>query len=155
MSKSRATAQIPRFGAGPLRLIIPARKATPAPPIGPALGQYGIKSFEFCKKFNELSKIYIEGTPIPTDIHTNPNGSYEIKLNIPNTKYLVRKAAKIDESIVYNWGDPPIGKITLKHLYEIAKIKSIAHDGTAISDLEPEARKIMGRCKIWGIEIVP
>lgn len=155
MSKFKPAQSLSKAGSGILKIVIPARKATPAPPIGPALGQHGIKSFEFCKKFNEASKIYKEGVPLPTDVFINPDGSYEIKLNVPSTKYLIYSAGGVDQNAVYKMGDPPVGKISLKQLYEIAKIKSVSHDGAQLADMESMARRIVGSARIWGIEIIP
>ena len=77
---------------GYLKLQIPARKATPAPPVGPALGQRGINIMDFCKSFNEKTKEEESGMPIPVTITVFKDKSFTFETKTPPASYLLKKA---------------------------------------------------------------
>ncbi|KAG5513879.1 hypothetical protein PMAC_000501 [Pneumocystis sp. 'macacae'] len=105
-----------------LKLIVPSGLATPQPPVGPALGARGIKSIDFCKKFNELTSNIIPGIPIPVVISIRPDRSFTFEIKSPPTSWLLFKAAKVDNGSSTP-GKTIVGTVSLKHIYEIAKIK--------------------------------
>ncbi|QSL65629.1 hypothetical protein MERGE_002942 [Pneumocystis wakefieldiae] len=105
-----------------LKLIIPSGGATPQPPVGPALGARGVKSMDFCKQFNERTGHLIPGIPIPTAISIQPDRSFTFEIKTPPTSWLLFRAANVDKGSSAP-GKTWIGTVSLKHIYEIAKIK--------------------------------
>ncbi len=132
-----------------VKLQIPAGQATPAPPIGPALGQHGVNIMEFCKQFNNLTKGK-EGTTIPVVVTIYEDRSFTFITKTPPTSELIKKAAKIIKgSSAPN--REKVGKITKKQLEEIAKIKL---PDLNTKDLNKAIKIIEGTCKSMGIEVV-
>jgi large subunit ribosomal protein L11 len=104
-----------------LKLTIPSGGATPTPPIGPALGQRGIKAIDFCRQFNETSsKLYLPQTPLRCSIRVNPDRTFAITVRPPASAWLLKKAAGIDKA---NSGRE-VAKLPVQYAYEIAKIKA-------------------------------
>lgn len=104
-----------------IKLQIPAGKANPAPPIGPALGQHGINIMEFCKSYNAATQDKGDMI-IPVEISVYKDRSFTFILKTPPAAALIRKAAKLEKGS----GQPnkdKVGKITRKQLEEIAQIK--------------------------------
>lgn len=134
-----------------LRLIIGAGKATPTPPIGPALGQRGVKSMDFCKQFNERTKDYIQGTPISTLITVKKDKSFTFVTKTPPTTWLLKKAAGVEKGSARP-GEVDAGTISVKHVYEIAKIKQ-ADPAFIDSDLHVVCKSVVGTAKTMGIKI--
>jgi large subunit ribosomal protein L11 len=133
-----------------IRLQIPAGNATPAPPVGPALGQHGVNIMEFCKQFNERTKGQEFGTVIPVIITVYDDRSFTFITKMPPVSALLKKAAGLAKAA----GDPgrtTIGKLTKKQIEEIAKVK-IADLNT--TDLESAVRTVEGTARSMGIEIV-
>ena len=133
---------------GVIKLQIPAAKATPAPPIGPALAPYGINLGEFCQKFNDLTKDKI-GWVIPVEIIVFEDRTYELKLKRPPASELLKKTAGIEKGS----GEPnrkKVGKITRQQLREIAQEK-ISDLNT--EDIEKAMKIIEAQAKGMGIEI--
>src|SRR4030081_2220387 len=107
---------------GLIKLQVPAGKATPSPPIGPALGQRGLNIMEFCKAFNAQTQKVEPGLPLPVVITAYADKSFSFIIKTPPTTVLIKKAAGIES------GSPPprtdkAGKITKKQVEEIAKQK--------------------------------
>ena len=132
---------------GYIKLQIPAGKANPAPPIGPALGQAGVNIMEFCKQFNAATQQKEAGTPIPVVITAYADKSFTFIMKTPPATILIKKAAKIDKGSPKPHTDK-IGKITRAQAEDIAKAKM--PDLTA-SDLDAAVRTIAGSARSMGI----
>ncbi|MBW2039143.1 MAG: 50S ribosomal protein L11 [Deltaproteobacteria bacterium] len=133
---------------GSIKLQIPAGQATPSPPVGPALGQYGLNIMEFCKAFNEKTKGQ-EGTIIPVVITVYADRTYTFITKTPPTSVLIKQAAKI----VKGSGEPnrsKVGKVAREQIREIAQIKM---PDLNANDLEVATKMIEGTAKSMGIEI--
>lgn len=131
-----------------IKLQIPAGQATPAPPVGPALGQHGVNIMEFCKAFNAETKGK-EGT-LPVVLTVYEDRSFEYKVKTPITSELIKKAV----NIVKGSGVPnreKVGKITKKQIEEIAKIK-MADLNT--KDLQSAIKIVEGTAKSMGVEVI-
>jgi len=132
-----------------IRLQVPAGKANPSPPVGPALGQHGVNIMEFCKAFNAETQNLEEGMPIPVVITVYSDRSFTFIKKTPPAAVLLRKAAKIDKgSPVPNANK--VGKVTRAQVEEIAKLKM--PDLTA-ANLEAAVRTVAGSARSAGIEV--
>lgn len=132
-----------------VKLQIPAGKATPAPPIGPALGPHGINIMEFCKAFNAQTQA-MGDTIIPAVLTIYADRSFTFILKSPPASELLKKAA----GIIKGSSTPnkeKVGKITIAQVREIARIKM---PDLNTSDLEKAVRTIKGTAKSMGIEVV-
>ncbi|XP_063387186.1 large ribosomal subunit protein uL11m [Cydia fagiglandana] len=105
-----------------LRTNIPAGMAAAGPPLGPMLGQRNINIAAFCKDFNEKTANIKQGIPLPTRVKVNSDRSYQLTIHQPPASYFLKQAAGINRGAMDS-GKEISGKITFKHLYEIAKIK--------------------------------
>ena len=133
-----------------LKLQIEAGQASPAPPVGPALGQHGVPIMDFVRQFNDKTSKMEPGTVVPVIISVFKNGRFTFEMKTPPASYLLKKAAGIAKGS----GEPnkeKVGKITKKQLEEIAKIKM--SDLNAY-DVENAARIIEGTAKNMGLEII-
>ena len=134
---------------GFIKLQVPAGKANPSPPIGPALGQRGLNIMEFCKAFNAQTQGYEPGLKLPVVITAYADKSFTFILKSPPATVLLKKAAKIEKgSGVPNKNK--VGKITKAQAEEIAKTKM--KDLTA-ADLEAAVRTIAGSARSMGITV--
>ncbi|KAI5643153.1 ribosomal protein l11, RNA binding domain-containing protein [Phthorimaea operculella] len=106
-----------------LRTNIPAGMAAAGPPLGPMLGQRNINIAAFCKDFNEKTANIKQGIPLPTRVKVNPDRSYQLVIHQPPASYFLKQAAGIGRGAMEPVKETS-GKITLKHIYEIAVIKS-------------------------------
>mgnify|MGYP001035193249 FL=1 len=134
---------------GIVKLQIPAGKATPAPPVGPALGQYGINMMEFIKSYNEKTASQM-GTIVPVEITVYEDRSFTYVLKTPPAVELLKKAAGIEKGS----GAPnrnKVGRVTRAQLEEIARVK-MPHLNAV--DLEGAMKIIAGTARSAGIEIV-
>ncbi|KAL2913672.1 mitochondrial 54S ribosomal protein YmL19 [Polyrhizophydium stewartii] len=148
MSKKAAAAG----AVATVRLLVPAGKAAPAPPVGPALGQKGVKSADFCKLFNDQTKHYIQGIPITTVITVNPDRTFTFINKSPPSPWLLKQAAGIEKGSSQP-GVVDVGTVSLKHIYEIAKIKSQDPAFEGVS-LEAVCRRVIGTARGMGIKVV-
>lgn len=134
---------------GYIKLQVPAGKANPSPPIGPALGQRGLNIMEFCKAFNAATQSMEPGLPIPVVITAFADKSFTFVMKTPPATVLIKKAAKIDKGSPRPHTDK-VGKITRAQAEDIAKAK--APDLTA-ADLDAAVRTIAGSARSMGIEV--
>lgn len=132
-----------------IKLQIPAGKANPAPPVGPALGQHGINIMAFCKEYNARTASQV-GSIIPVEITVYQDQSFTFVTKTPPTADLLRKAAGIEKGAAEPRREK-VGTITRKQLREIAELKM--KDLNAI-DLAGAERQIEGTARSMGIEIV-
>ena len=131
-----------------INLQIPAGKANPAPPVGPALGQHGVNIQEFCKSFNDKTKDLEPGLPVPVVITVNPDRSFSFVTKTTPAAVLLLKALKL-KSGSSEPNKTKVGKVTREQLEEIAKLKE--PDLTAAS-LDAAVRTIAGTARSMGIE---
>ena len=134
---------------GIVKLQIPAGKATPAPPVGPALSQYGINIMEFVKSYNEKTAQQA-GNVIPAEITVYEDRSFTFILKTPPAAELIKKAAGLEHAS----GKPnkeKVGKITRKQLQEIAEYKMQDLNANSV---ETAMKTIAGTARSAGIEIV-
>lgn len=134
---------------GLIKLQVPAGKANPSPPIGPALGQRGLNIMEFCKAFNAQTQKLEPGLPIPVVITAYADKSFTFIMKTPPAAILIKKAAQIDK------GSPrpntnKVGRISRAQAEEIAKTKM--PDLTAAS-LDAAVKTIAGSARSIGIEV--
>ncbi|MGN6804734.1 MAG: 50S ribosomal protein L11 [Trinickia sp.] len=132
-----------------INLQIPAGKANPSPPVGPALGQRGLNIMEFCKAFNAQTQSMEPGLPVPVVITAFADKSFTFILKTPPATVLIKKAAKIDKGSSKPHTDK-VGKITRAQAEEIAKAKM--PDLTA-ADLDAAVRTIAGSARSMGITV--
>jgi large subunit ribosomal protein L11 len=134
---------------GYIKLQVPAGKANPSPPIGPALGQRGLNIMEFCKAFNAQTQGMEPGLPVPVVITAYQDKSFTFVMKTPPASILIKKAAKIDKGSQRPHTDK-VGKITRAQAEEIAKAKM--PDLTA-ADLDAAVRTIAGSARSMGVEL--
>ena len=134
---------------GYIKLQIPAGKANPSPPVGPALGQRGLNIMEFCKAFNAATQSVEPGLPIPVVITAFADKSFTFVMKTPPATILIKKAAKIDKVSPRPHTDK-VGKITRAQAEEIATTKM--PDLTA-ADMDAAVRTIAGSARSMGIEV--
>lgn len=131
-----------------VKLAINAGKATPAPPIGPALAQHGINLMGFCKEYNARTANRM-GEIVPAEITIFQDGSFKFVLKSPPTSFLIKKAAGVAKG-ASNPLTEKVGKLSKKQLAEIAEIKR--EDLNAL-DLESAMKQIAGTARQMGIEV--
>ena len=132
---------------GFVKLQVPAGKANPSPPIGPALGQRGLNIMEFCKAFNAQTQGYEPGLPLPVVITAFADKSFTFVIKSPPSTILIKKAVKIDKGSARPQADK-VGKITRAQLEEIANTKM--KDLTA-ADMDAAVRTIAGSARSMGV----
>lgn len=133
---------------GYVKLQLPAGKATPAPPVGPALGQHGIALMQFCKEYNERTQ-QMAGQIIPVVITVYEDRSFTFVTKTPPAADLLRKAAGIQKGAA-NPRTDRVGKVTEAQVREIAELKM--KDLNAV-DVEGAMKQVMGTARSMGIEI--
>ena len=134
---------------GFIKLQVPAGKANPSPPIGPALGQRGLNIMEFCKAFNAQTSKMEPGLPLPVVITAYADKSFTFILKTPPATVLIKKATKVDKGSARPHTDK-VGKPTRAQAEEIAKAKM--PDLTA-ADLEAAIRTVAGSARSMGITV--
>ena len=130
---------------GFIKLQVPAGKANPSPPIGPALGQRGLNIMEFCKAFNAQTQGVEPGLPLPVVITAFADKSFTFIIKTPPATVLIKKAIKLDKGSA-NPLNTKVGKITRAQLEEIAKTKmkdmNAANVAAAVRTLAGSARSM-------------
>ena len=132
---------------GFIKLQVPAGKANPSPPIGPALGQRGLNIMEFCKAFNAQTQSYEPGLKLPVVITAYADKSFTFVLKSPPATVLLKKAAKIEKGSGKAHLEK-VGKVTRAQLEEIAKTK--IKDLTA-ADMDAAVKTIAGSARSMGL----
>jgi large subunit ribosomal protein L11 len=131
-----------------VKLQIPAGKATPAPPVGPALGQHGVNIMEFCKTYNERTARQA-GTIVPVEITIYADRTFTFVTKTPPASVLLKKAAGIETAS----GEPnkkKVGKVSRQQIREIAETKM---PDLNARDIEAAMRMIEGTARSMGIEV--
>ncbi len=134
---------------GFIKLQVPAGKANPSPPIGPALGQRGLNIMEFCKAFNAATQKMELGLPVPVVITAYHDKSFTFVMKTPPASVLIMKAAKLEKGSARPNTDK-VGKITRAQAEEIAKTKM--PDLTA-ADLDAAVRTVAGSARSIGVDV--
>ncbi|MDC0127568.1 50S ribosomal protein L11 [Methylophilaceae bacterium] len=134
---------------GYIKLQIPAGKANPSPPVGPALGQRGLNIMDFCKAFNAATQSVEPGLPIPVVITAFSDKSFTFVMKTPPASILIKKAAKLAKGSAVPHTNK-VGKITRAQAEEIATTKM--PDLTA-SDMDAAVRTIAGSARSMGIDV--
>ncbi len=137
---------------GYIKLQVPAGKANPSPPIGPALGQRGVNIMEFCKAFNAQTQQMEAGMPIPTIITVYADRSFSFITKSPPASYFIKKAAKINKgSQTPGKSAAIVGKVTMDQLREIASQKMA---DMSANDVDAGAKALAGSARSMGVEVV-
>jgi len=131
------------------KLQLPAGKATPAPPVGPALSQHGLNIMDFVNQFNKATAKMEDGMVVPAEVSVHPDKTFTLALKTPPASYLLKKAA----GIMKGSGEPnkdKVGKVTQAQLEEIAKVKL---PDLNTNDVNQAKKIIAGTAKNMGLEI--
>ncbi|KAI9770538.1 MAG: hypothetical protein M1840_003128 [Geoglossum simile] len=142
-----------------VKLIVGAGQASPSPPVGPALGSKGVKSMDFCKEFNARTAHIVPGTPVPARVTVRPDRSFHFELRTPATSFLLLSAAGVKDRKgklrgTIEPGKEICGQVSLKHVYEIAKIKQSELRLSGLS-LEGLCKSVIAQAKSIGVKVVP
>lgn len=160
-----------------VKLIVGAGQASPSPPVGPALGSKGVKSIDFCKvskvlrfvprpccllptqEFNARTAHINPGVPIPARVTVRPDRTFHFDVRTPNTSWLLLQAAGVKEikgkiKGANQPGRQSVGTVSLKHIYEIAKIKQSELRLSGLS-LQSLCKSVIWQCKSIGVNVVP
>ncbi len=135
--------------AGTIELMLPAQQASPAPPVGPALGQHGVNIMDFVKQFNDASRELEPGTVVPVVITVYQDRSFSFVMKTPPVSFLLKKAAGVQKGA----SDPKrqkVGKVSAEQVREIAKIKL---KDMNTDDIEAVMRTVAGTARSMGIEV--
>lgn len=136
--------------SGYIKLQIPAGKANPSPPVGPALGQHGVNIMDFCKAFNAQTQKMEQGLPTPVIITVYADRSFTFITKTPPASVLIRKELGLEKGSS-NPNTNKVGKITREQLEKIAKMKE--PDITA-ADLNAAVKTIYGTARSMGVDVV-
>ena len=135
---------------GFIKLQVPAGKANPSPPIGPALGQRGLNIMEFCKAFNAQTQKLEPGMPIPVVITAYADRSFTFITKTPPNSYFLMKAAGIEKG-TQTPGKGTVGRVTMKQIRDIAQQKM---PDLNAKDIEGACNMIIGSARSMGLEVV-
>ncbi|MCJ1230724.1 hypothetical protein MMC12_007398 [Toensbergia leucococca] len=142
-----------------VKLIVGAGQAAPGPPVGPALGSKGVKQMDFCKEFNARTAHMTPGIPIPARVTVRPDRSFHFELRTPTTSYLLLQAAGVKERKnkirgAMQPGKESVGEVSLKHIYNIAKVKQTELRLAGLS-LEGLCKSVIAQAQSVGVTVVP
>ncbi len=135
---------------GYIKLEVPAGKANPSPPIGPALGQRGLNIMEFCKAFNAETQDREPGMPIPVVVTVYGDRSFAFITKTPPASYFIKKAARLEKG-ASEPGRDTVGRITMAQVREIAAQKM---PDLNANDIDGACRIVAGSARSMGIEVV-
>ena len=136
---------------GIIKLHVPAGKANPSPPIGPALGQRGLNIMEFCKAFNAATQNLDPGMPIPVVITAFGDRSFTFVTKSPPNSYFLKKAAGIEKGSQTTGKGSAVGRVTMTQIRDIAEHKM--QDLNA-KDIDGACRMLIGSARSMGLDIV-
>ncbi len=136
---------------GYIKLQIPAGKANPSPPVGPALGQRGLNIMQFCKEFNAQTQGMEVGMPIPVVITAFGDRTFTFIMKTPPNTYFLKKAAGISKGTTTPGKGNTVGKVTMDQLREIAATKM--KDMNA-NDVDGAVRMLAGSARSMGLTVV-
>ncbi|TVQ40213.1 MAG: 50S ribosomal protein L11 [Geminicoccaceae bacterium] len=136
---------------GYIKLQVPAGKANPSPPIGPALGQRGLNIMEFCKAFNAQTQGMEPGMPIPVVITAFADRTFTFVTKTPPMTYFLKKAAGIQKGSQTTGKSGPIGQVTLAQCREIAEAKM---PDLNANDVDGAVQMVVGSARSMGLEVV-
>ena len=136
---------------GYIKLQIPAGKANPSPPVGPALGQRGLNIMAFCKEFNALTQTMEPGMPVPVVITAFGDRSFTFITKTPPNTYFLKKAAGITKGTTTPGKGAMVGRVTMAQLREIAEVKM--KDMNA-NEVEAAVRMLAGSARSMGLSVV-
>ena len=132
-----------------IKLQIPAGGATPAPPVGPVLGEHKVNIMDFCKKFNDMTKEMEQGMVIPVAISVYPDKSFDLELKQPPASALLKKAAGVKKGSGEANRDK-VGRINRDQLQKVAEAKM---PDLNAGSMEAACRMIAGSARAMGIEV--
>ena len=135
---------------GYIKLQVPAGKANPSPPIGPALGQRGLNIMEFCKQFNAATQGLEPGMPIPVVITAFADRTFSFVSKTPPASYYLKKAAGLEKGS-QTPGRGSIGKVTMEQVRKIAEQKMVDLNAHSV---DAAAEMIRGSARSMGLEVV-
>ena len=133
-----------------IKLQIPAGKANPSPPVGPALGQRGVNIMEFCKAFNAATQNLEPGMPIPVILTVYADRSFSFETKSPPASYFLKKAARVGKG-ASETGREFIGRVTMDQLREIAELKK---EDLNANDVDAACKILAGTARSMGLEVV-
>ena len=136
---------------GYIKLQIPAGKANPSPPVGPALGQRGLNIMQFVKEFNAATQQMEPGTPTPVVITAYSDRTFSFITKTPPNTYVLMKAAKIEKGSLTPGKGATVGRVTKTQLREIAAVKMKDMNCT---DVESAVRMLAGSARSMGMTVV-
>jgi large subunit ribosomal protein L11 len=132
-----------------VKIQLPAGQATPAPPVGTALGPHGVQTMEFCKQYNAATEAQ-RGSIVPAEITIYDDRSFSFVLRTPPTTVLIRRAAGIEKG-AQAAGREQVGSVSVDQLSEIASVKM---PDLNANDLEMARRQIEGTARSMGVKVV-
>ena len=136
---------------GIIKLHVPAGKANPSPPIGPALGQRGLNIMEFCKAFNAATQNLEPGMPIPVVITAFGDRSFTFVTKSPPNSYFLKKAAGIEKGSQTTGKGSAVGRVTMAQIREIAEQKM---EDLNAKDIDGACRMLIGSARSMGLDVV-
>ena len=136
---------------GLIKLQVPAGKANPSPPIGPALGQRGLNIMEFCKTFNAQTQNLEPGMPIPVVITAYGDRSFTFVTKTPPASYFLKKAAGIEKGHQTTGKGGSVGRVTMDQVREIAQQKMVDLNA---NDLDAACRMVIGSARSMGLDVI-
>ena len=135
-----------------VKLQVPAGKANPSPPIGPALGQQGVNIMEFCKQFNARTQSKeMAGLIIPVVITVYADRSFTFVTKTPPNSYFLKKAAGIEKGSQTTGKGATVGRVTMKQIRDIAEQKMVDLNA---NDIDAACQMIIGSARSMGLEVV-
>jgi len=138
---------------GVVRLRVAAGKASPSPAIGQALGPLGVNMMEFCKAFNERTSKHIDSVPVPVVLTAFADRTFKFDIKTPPTSWFLKRAAGVANGSATP-GQQVAGQVSLRQIYEIAKVKQ-QDENVDYIDLQSICKSVIGSARSMGLNVVP